>query len=98
MVRGGLEMLGRNLARDHMGIVYESTDKMCEKWGIKKATYLDRIKKGWTLKNALITPVKHTSDNVSTPSLIIRPDGKFLDHMGNLFNSREEMWEFYGYN
>ena len=45
--------------KDHKGNVYLSKSLMLAEYGISYSVYSDRIKSGWTQKDALETPVKH---------------------------------------
>lgn len=51
---------GRNAKQvaDHEGTVFESISAMCKHWGISTSTYNNRIKKGMSVEEALLTPVK----------------------------------------
>lgn len=51
---------GRNAKQvtDHEGTVFESISAMCKHWGLSTSTYNNRIKKGMSVEEALLTPVK----------------------------------------
>ena len=51
---------GRNAKQvtDHEGTVFQSVSALCKHWGISMSTYNQRIKKGMSVKEALLTPIK----------------------------------------
>ncbi len=49
---------------DHNGRIFESTDAMCEHYGINKATYLNRIKLGWEKEEALTKDVRYRAAKI----------------------------------
>lgn len=71
--------------KDHLGNEYNTIREMCKAWGIQQSRFTTRINKGMSLKDALETPVKSHSKNTN-------PE----DHLGNRFNSRKEMCEYWG--
>ena len=38
---------------DHLGNRYDSAKEMCDAWGVDQTTYSRRVKKGWTVEDAL---------------------------------------------
>lgn len=42
-----------NPCTDHLGNQYPTTSAMCTYWGIPRTTYTQRIKRGWTVEEAL---------------------------------------------
>ena len=48
-------------ARDHEGNVYSSVSAMCSYWGVTTSAYNGRIRQGWTIEEALTTPVQTQS-------------------------------------
>lgn len=54
---------------NHEGIQFASITEMCEFHNIARATYVRRISRGWSKKNALVTPVcKHMNNKIATLS------------------------------
>jgi len=43
---------------DHLGQKFKTQSAMCDHWGISQETFGMRIKAGWSLKRALVLPVK----------------------------------------
>ena len=43
---------------DHKGNVWKSKIEMCKYYNINWTTYDNRMQKGWSMKDALETPVK----------------------------------------
>lgn len=48
----------QTLVKDHAGNTYKTVTDMCRDYGIKPVTFYARIKRGMTIKEALITPVE----------------------------------------
>lgn len=48
-------------AKDHLGTTFASVSAMCEHWGVTTSAYNGRIKNGWTVEEALTTPVQTQS-------------------------------------
>ena len=78
---------------DHHGVQYDSITEMFSSYGIKRSTYECRIKRGWTLEEALTTPkgenrpgTKRTSKNAKQAK----------DHLGITYKSITEMLSCYG--
>ena len=46
---------------DHLGTTFASVSAMCEHWGVTTSAYNGRIKNGWTVEEALTTPVQTQS-------------------------------------
>ena len=76
----------RNSCTDHLGNEFESIRAMAEFYHIPYNTLYNRLKRKWSLKRALTTPNG-------------KPRGKYvhscIDHLGNEFESRKAMAEFY---
>lgn len=71
---------------DHLGNKYSSISKMAKAWGLSGSTYTHRVdKQGWSVEEALTTPSIKSRD-------------RYVDHLGNKFNSRAEMCEFHHVN
>ena len=68
---------------DHKNNKFPSISKMCSYWGISKATYNERIKLGWSLKDA-VTIKPNEKEHIGNSKRII-------DHEGNEFPSIKEM-------
>ena len=71
--------------QDHEGRWYNSLAEMCTAYNMGSDTYLVRIKRGWSVKKALTTPVRLRSDNSVEP----------VDHLGNTYTSVAEMCNNY---
>ena len=67
--RGGTEAV-----TDHLGKEYPSKAEMCAAYGIKRATFFRRLRCGWTLKDALETPMKQHLQHIQR--YIIGPNGQ----------------------
>lgn len=61
------EALGKNTrsiigcgkkCRDHLNNKYESLSEMCSHYGISLTLYSTRIRRGWTVEDALTTPIR----------------------------------------
>ena len=55
-----LESYSQRTARepiDHLGNEYESLNEMCAAWSVSRTLFNDRMQIGWTLKDALETPL-----------------------------------------
>lgn len=70
--------------RDHLGNEYKSINAMCSKYGITKTTLRSRLELGWTLKEVLENPGK------------IPQAQKHTDHLGNVFESKDDMLKYHG--
>ena len=66
---------------DHLGNNYSSQEEMCNHYGISSGTFIGRIKRGYSLEEAL------TSKSWNH---------KVCDHLGNEFASNEDMAQSYG--
>lgn len=73
---------------DHKNNKFPSISKMCSYWGISKATYNERIKLGWSLKDA-VTIKPNEKEHIGNSKRII-------DHEGNEFPSIKEMCKHWG--
>lgn len=73
----------RFTVKDHEGAQFSSKSQMCREWGISYRTFCGRVRKGWSVKEALTTPVR-SFDNVDT------------DHLGVKYASTSEMCRHYG--
>ena len=79
--------LGRFQVRDHRGNMFKSIEEMCKAYDITYVTFSHRLKLGWTLKDALETPVR-----VPLEAYWV------TDYKGNKFKSKKEMCKAYGIN
>ena len=66
---------------DHNGVSYKSCKEMCQAYGVNDVTFHNRIADGWSICDALTTPIKHK---------------KFVDHNGNTYDSLEDMCKHWG--
>lgn len=72
---------------DHLGNIFESEKDMCNYWNIKYETYKSRINRGWSIEEALTTPIKAKHYNETK-----------TDHLGNIFESEKDMCEYWDIN
>lgn len=70
---------------DHLGNKFNSIKEMCKHWGIPYNNLEIRLKQGWSLKDALEKPLKFSEGNTPVE-----------DHLGNKFNSYQEMCNHWG--
>lgn len=66
------------LVTDHENNVFISVKEMCRHWGIDNGTYRQRIKSGWSQKDALTYQPHENRD-------------KITDHLGNTYNTIQDM-------
>jgi hypothetical protein len=71
---------------DYLGNEYSSRAEMCMAYNILPDTFAARIKKGWSVEDALTKPVIHR----------FKKDKKWIDHKGREFNSFSEMCYYNG--
>lgn len=69
--------------KDPNGKIFESVTEMCNYYGIRLDTFSVRIKRGWTLQQALRPVAKRGKNTVP------------IDHLGNRYKSLKEMCEHY---
>lgn len=72
-----------NIHHDHLGNEYKSMTDMCMHYGISGSTFYHRLKSGWSIEDALTTPIREC-------------EKKCTDHLGNRYDSIVEMCEYYG--
>lgn len=70
---------------DHTGRIFPSQKTMCEAWGIPIYTYQSRIKRGWSVEEALTGKSNYTAHGKPC-----------TDHLGHEFPSKKEMCEHWG--
>lgn len=70
---------------DHMGQKFISVSEMCKHWNITRVTYNARRKAGWSIEDALTTPVKNIT-------IAKEPQ---TDHLGNTYESLNAMCQAY---
>lgn len=75
---------------DHTGQTFRSQAAMCKAWGISPQAYLTRINNGWSLEEALTTPVASRSAHISERSC--------TDHKGTEYPSHAAMCKHWGVN
>lgn len=68
---------------DHKGNTFPSVKEMIKYWNISRTAYESRIKRGWSLKDVLTTPVKSNLKVIT-------------DHENNKFSSTTEMCRYWG--
>ena len=71
------------MCKDHKGNEFKSISDMCRYYGVTTKVFSSRLRAGWSLKDALETPV---ANNVQ----------KCKDHVGNEFDSFAEMCRHWG--
>jgi len=77
---------------DHLGNKYRSLSLMARTYGIKPITLRDRLERGWSIREALTTPV-----DTSTLRKTVNVKGiKVQDHKGVWYNSYYELAKAYG--
>ena len=69
--------------QDHLGNKFNSVNDMCRHYNISSVTFRGRVTKGWSIKDAL------------TKKVDTRERVQCCDHLGNKFNSREELCRHY---
>ena len=72
---------------DHEGNQFNSLQEMCDHWGIKKSTFMDRRQHGWSLEECLAGRNSRIGRN-----------GKTQDHNGAIYLSEKAMCDAYGIN
>lgn len=75
-------MSKRQTCKDHLGIEYKTKAEMCRHYGIKYYTFKGRIRAGWSLESALITPEKEVQTEI-------------YDHLGNCYKTTSDMCKHY---
>lgn len=80
------------MVQDHLGNKYESQRVMCDFYHISFNVYRKRIWRGWTLEQALMTPLGTRLNFDPSPAC------KCTDHLGNEFSSRTAMCHHYNIN
>lgn len=73
----------RGVVEDHKGNKFSSIKEMCAHYGIKPEVYDGRIKRGWTIKDALTT------------KQLFERKRKIVDHLNNEFQSISEMCRYH---
>lgn len=77
---------------DHKGNSYRSVAQMARSYGISSITLHERLKRGWSVDEALTTPVDTSNYRKSKKIMNIRVH----DHLGNWYNSYYELAKAYG--
>lgn len=72
--------------KDHEGNTFESVSKMCKHWNMTRSTYNARLKKGYTIKDALTKPIAKIN---------VTKKQKWTDHLGNNYDSMNQMCDKY---
>lgn len=79
---------------DHLGIEYTSMSRMCAAYNIQAGTFSRRIRNGWSLKEALTTPVHYTNACVDSEGIIYSSTEKMCKAHGvsrSWYNNRIEL-------
>lgn len=74
----------RLVIRDHKGVVYKNTTEMCNAWDKNINTF-------WYQKT-----YGNSIEDILENKVIRRTQIKSIDHLGNEFSSRKEMYEYWG--
>ena len=75
---------------DHKGNRFRSEEEMGRHYGISASAYRYRIKNGWTLEEALTTPMHRNKPH--------RGGKSYTDPLGNIFPTKKAMAEYHGTN
>jgi len=75
--------IGKVKCEDHLKNRYSSLENMCKAYGIAREAFMSRINNGWSLEDALTTPIRSKSKFES------------IDHTGKEYNSLDEMCKHY---
>ena len=76
----------------HLGNKYRSLSLMARTYGIKPITLRDRLERGWSVREALTTPI-----DTSTHRKTVNTEGvRVQDHKGVWYNSYYELAKAYG--
>ena len=86
-VIGGVIVASNKKCVDHKGNEFDKVKDLCDSYKISCGTFRYRLRSGWSLKDALETPVSYV-----TSTDIFRCE----DHLGNNFESMGLMCESYG--
>jgi hypothetical protein len=70
--------------KDHLGNEFSSINEMCRYHGVTKTTLRSRMELGWTLREVFENPGKK------------KPNTEICDHLGNRYDSINDMLEHYG--
>ena len=69
-----------NVVFDHKGHGFESLEEMCDWYHINQGIFLSRLDRGWTLEQALVTPVMENYRDypkIKTIEYALKKDGSF---------------------
>ena len=77
---------------DHLGKQYKSLGSMAKAYGLKPVTLSDRLSRGWSIEEALTTPVDTTNHRKSEKITKV----EVQDHKGVWYNSYYELAKAYG--
>lgn len=72
---------------DHLGNTFKSIEEMCKYYHIKQITFYSRLKKDYSLEEALTIPVNED-----------KKPKQCQDHLGNTFGSFRKMCKYYNVN
>lgn len=75
------------LRTDHNGTVYKTQCAMAKAYGIDRAALLARLRRNWSIQEALTTPQRRTVQNRRHAC---------VDHKGNKFSSQSARAKAYG--
>ena len=86
--------------KDHLGNVYETTDKMANAYGLNGNALKQRLRTGWDLERALTTPIPniglHARVEKASRKQELKPVKSIVyDHRGVYYSSIQEMCNRY---
>lgn len=76
---------------DHLGNEYSSRSLMAKAYGLSPLTLSERLKRGWSVEEALTTPIDTSSYRKTTKTSKV----KVQDHLGNWYDSYYELAKAY---
>ncbi len=83
-----------NICFDHKNIQYASIAEMCKTYSIKRDTYLSRIKRGWSVEEALTAPPKQLKGK-KNPYAIKDYNGKEYNTLTDMLNAYNISYSVY---
>ena len=82
--------MSNKTCQDHLGNTYASRTEMLKKYNIPNSTFGNRMKRGWSLEQALTIP------NTDTTAKINKRSNPIQDHLGNWYPNIPAMCAEYG--
>ena len=83
---------------DHKGITYNTTMDMCRAYHVANSLYRERIRRGWSVKDALEIPSKGKKKPALKKKKVssLHTGNPWNDHLGNTYPSKSRMCLAYG--